>query len=80
MNMKGTSCDRRRLVRWSMAALSCVMILCLTGCAKPLFPEWEDRTQFDQYDRSRGQYVPEREWNMYGQSQPNLRSRLSQKN
>ena len=79
MNMKGTLRDHHRFVRTALAVISVSMILCLSGCATALFPESEDRTQFDQYDRSRGQYVPEREWDIYGQSQPALRSRLSQK-
>lgn len=46
------------------------------GCQKPLFPESADRTQYDQYDRLRGQYVPPTTTDYYGREKPMLRERL----
>lgn len=46
------------------------------GCANPLFPAGEDRSQFDAYDRARGQPVPAYVEDEFGRRRPNLRGRL----
>jgi hypothetical protein len=50
----------------------------LTGCSKPLFPDNAYRTQYDQYDRLRGQFVEPRQTDPYGKPVPALRERLRQ--
>lgn len=51
----------------------------LVGCGKSLFVgQKTDTTQFDAYDRMRGQYKPRTEPDVFGTPQPALRSRLSQ--
>ena len=51
----------------------------LSGCGKGLFVgQKTNTTQFDNYDRMRGQYKPRTEPDVFGSPQPALRSRLSQ--
>lgn len=59
-----------------MLLLGAMVLGGLAGCQRPLFPRSSDRTQFDQYDRLRGEYVPRTEEDLYGQTQPALRARL----
>lgn len=49
------------------------------GCRKPLFPRNEPRTQYDRYDRIRGEWVPDRVIDPYGKPQENVRARLLRK-
>jgi len=49
------------------------------GCQQPLFPTRLDRTQFDDHDRLRGEYVPANEYDVYGREQPALRARLNRR-
>ncbi len=51
----------------------------LAGCHRALFPENEPRTQFEVYDRMRSGYVPLEEPDVFGQPQPALRNRLTQR-
>lgn len=63
--------------------LATVLILTsatLVGCGKALFVgQKTNTTQFDTYDRMRGQYKPRTEPDVFGTPQPALRARLSQK-
>lgn len=69
------------ILRYAVAvAASVCMFTSATGCAKTLFYEDADRTQFDQYDRMRGTYAPKSETDIYGRTQPALRARLGQHN
>ncbi len=65
----------KQYVPW-MAIAGVVLI---GGCAKPLFPMQDARTQYDHYDRLRGDYVPQTRTDAYGQTQPALRARLLRK-
>ncbi|MFG0330664.1 MAG: hypothetical protein ACF8PN_12305 [Phycisphaerales bacterium] len=67
--------------RWMKLALAVTVLGSggLFGCQKPLFPKSADRTQYDQYDRLRGQYVPPTKEDFYGRSEPALRERLRRK-
>jgi len=49
----------------------------LVGCHKPLFPKDQPRTQFELYERVRGNYTPLEEPDVFGNPQPALRARLS---
>lgn len=49
----------------------------LAGCSKPLFPDNVYRTQYDQYDRLRGDFVDPHQTDAYGKAVPALRERLS---
>lgn len=51
----------------------------LAGCQKALFPQDEQRTQFDRYDRSRDAYAPAFVEDEFGRQRPNLQGRLSPK-
>ena len=64
-------------MRRSMFILLLAMVA-LAGCAKPLFPKDQPRTQFETYDRMRNKYVPLQEPDVFGTPQPALRARLSQ--
>ena len=71
--------DARRHRAPVLAALACVTITAaLSGCTKPLFPDNAYRTQYDQYDRLRGQFVEPRQTDPYGRPVPALRERLRQ--
>ena len=62
-----------------VAAITLTLLgLTITGCAKPLFPPNEPRTQFEMHDRMRGGYAPLEESDVFGQPQPALRARLAQ--
>jgi len=47
------------------------------GCVKPLFDPNEDRTQYDRYDRARGEHANQYVEDALGRRTPNLRERLS---
>ena len=70
---------RRRANAWVLAALFPAMVISGLGCAKALFPKSSNRTQYDQYDRLRGQYVSEELTDVYGRPQPALRARLTRR-
>ena len=59
--------------------IACVGLgmLGLCGCEKPLFPRDLPRTQYERYDRLRGQYIPAESINEFGGFEPALRERLS---
>ena len=54
--------------------MGCVV---LTGCTKALFPETKPRSQYQAYDRTRGQDSPAYIIDEYGYPRPNLTGRLS---
>lgn len=58
------------------AVLMSAGLLMLGGCEKRLFVENLPRTQFERYDRLRGNYVPTEKRDQYGRYQPALRERL----
>ena len=47
------------------------------GCQDVLFDKSDPRTQFETHDRLRQRYVPLEEKNVFGETQPALRARLS---
>lgn len=51
----------------------------LAGCQKTLFSPREGRSQFDNYDMSRGQHPPQFVEDEFGRRTPNLRGRLGQR-
>ena len=55
-----------------------LMTMALAGCGRTLFVgEKTNLTQFDTYDRMRGEYRPRTEPDVFGTPQPALRARLS---
>lgn len=62
-----------------------IVVLCLTplllctGCRKTLFPADTPRTQYEAHDRLRRRDAPLTEPDAFGNPQPALRARLSQK-
>jgi len=67
----------RRRVAW--VALGAVVLAMPAGCVKPLFPKDEPRTQYDRYDRIRGEWVPATVTDPYGRAQENVRARMLRK-
>jgi hypothetical protein len=63
-------------VRGVAGALGPALCLSLGACSNPLFPADEDRSQFQAYDRARGQTVPAFVQDEFGRKRPNLRGRL----
>ncbi|MCH7791937.1 MAG: hypothetical protein IID31_06625 [Planctomycetes bacterium] len=50
------------------------------GCSEVLFDPKKPRTQYDRYDRIRGDYAPQYIEDEFGQRRPNLRGRLGRRN
>lgn len=67
-------------MRRRLAAAACVLAagLATAGCAKPLFPKDEPRTQFQAHDQMGSSYTPLEEPDVFGNPQPALRARLLQ--
>ena len=66
-------------MRWIFAIVLGGLLLAggAAGCERPLFPETMPRTQYERYDKLRGQYSPRQEPRRRGgDPQPNLRQRL----
>ncbi len=65
----------------AIAALASLVAITLgaAGCSKPLFPDNTYRTQYDHYDRLRGEFVEARQTDPYGRPVPALRQRLRQR-
>ena len=53
--------------------------LLLAGCQKALFPKDQPRTQFELHDRMRGESPPLEQADVFGNPQPALRERLTQR-
>jgi len=68
-----------RSVKQAWCVLACVVMVAPMGCRKPLFPKDEPRTQYDRYDRIRGEWVPATVTDQYGQPEENVRARLLRK-
>ena len=67
-------------MRRTLLILALLALLTVTGCNRSLFTgEKSDVTQFETYDRMRGQYRPKTEPDVFGTPQPALRSRLSRR-
>jgi hypothetical protein len=64
-------------MRRSTIILMVITAAGLAGCAKPLFPKDQPRTQFETYDRMRNKYAPLTEPDVFGTPQPALRARLA---
>lgn len=66
----------------SLALGIALVSLCLgsTGCVKSIYRRGDPRTQYDRYDASRNQFVPDYVEDEYGRLEPNLRGRLLVKN
>ncbi len=74
----------RACVSWvrgcAWRGIACAAVaLTLGGCQKPLFSPKDERTQFDRYDRSRGQFAPQYVEDEFGRKEPNLFGRLEPK-
>ena len=67
---------------WRAGAGVALLGLCLasTGCVKTIYRRGDPRTQYDRYDASRNQFVPDYIEDEYGRLEPNLRGRLLVKN
>jgi hypothetical protein len=66
-----------------MRLLLCAMLLAplvlgpLTGCYRPLFDDNLPRHQYEAYDTARNGPVPIEEYDLFGNPQPTLRARLT---
>jgi len=58
---------------WTLAGAA----LLVAGCAKPLFPRDQTRSQYESYDAVRNQAAPRYRFDEFGRSTPNLRGRLA---
>jgi len=67
--------QRWRHAVWAVAL--CALTLC--GCQRTLFPKSSPRTQFDNYDIMRNRYTPLEKPDVFGNPQPALRERLTQR-
>lgn len=65
------------MIRIILVAVAVVGLLLAGGCEKALFPERLPRTQYERYDRLRGQYTPTERMTASGLPEPALRERLS---
>ena len=70
-------------IRLPNAAVGLLMLagVCIAsaGCAEVLFDPKKPRTQYDRYDRLRGDYAPQYIEDEFGQRHPNLRGRLGRR-
>ncbi len=71
--------QRARFAAVMAAALIGAGFVAMSGCARALFPRNAPRTQYETYDRLRNAWVPAEELDVFGNPQPALRSRLSQR-
>lgn len=66
--------------RLPLLLLLILVTMTLSGCGRTLFVgEKTNNTQFDTYDKMRGQYQPRTEPDVFGTPQPALRARLSRR-
>ena len=66
-----------RLVHIIIGAGVLMVGIVTSGCEKAIFPESVPRTQYERYQRLRGEHRPMSEKNLFGGTQPALRERLS---
>jgi hypothetical protein len=71
---------RRRTTGWVVLGGVVLSVLGTSGCADPLFSAKHPRTQYDRYDRVRGQFVAQDIEDEFGQKHPNLVGRLGREN
>lgn len=64
-------------MRYAWVASVLALTAAAGGCEKPLFPGNLPRTQFERYDRLRGNYAPAERFDRFGATQPALRERLT---
>ena len=64
------------IIRGAAALAGTLILLGTAGCSKPLFDPTQPRSQYDRYDRIRGQFAPQYVEDEFGQRHPNLRGRL----
>ena len=62
-----------------MLVLGAAAIMSLAGCRKVALRDDDRRTQFDQYDSTRNEYVTPYVTDEFGRKIPNLRGRLTQR-
>jgi hypothetical protein len=69
---------------WRMPGQSILLMACVavtialaSGCEPVLFPKNVPRTQFENYDRMRGEAAPETQMDPLGHQEPALRARLA---
>jgi len=71
MNNRADTLPRMRLLLLVLLAAP------LCGCYRPLFDEKLPRHQYEQYDAARDGSTPTEEYDLFGNPQPTLRARLS---
>lgn len=77
----GPSQAHNRLTRAAVGLLALAVVIgASAGCSEVLFDPKKPRTQYDRYDRIRGDYAPQYIEDEYGQRHPNLRGRLGRRN
>lgn len=77
----GSSRAHSSLTRAAAGLLTlAVLVTASAGCSKVLFDPKKPRTQYDRYDRLRGDYAPQYIEDEFGQRRPNLRGRLRRRN
>ena len=72
--------SRRRPLRLAVGLGLLGVCLGCAGCTKAIYRQGDPRTQYDRYDSSRNQFVPDYIADEYGRLEPNLRGRLLVKN
>jgi len=70
----------RRLAKPAALAALVLAAGMLPACNRALFRTQDERSQYDRYDASRGQYEPMYLEDEFGRRKPNLRGRLAPKN
>lgn len=60
-------------------ALGVLGVFVSVGCREALFTERDERSQYDRYDRVRGQYEPTFLYDEFGDQVPNIKGRLTPK-
>ena len=60
-------------------AIGLLALIAVPGCQRTLFPKSAPRTQFDTHEVMRNRYTPLEKPDVFGNPQPALRERLSQK-
>jgi hypothetical protein len=65
--------------RRALLVAAMLVVPAVTGCARPLLSERDQRTPFDRYDALRNQYANQYVEDEFGARQPNLRGRLAPK-
>lgn len=64
------------VTRGLVGVVALAVALSVGGCNRALFRAQDERTQYDRYDTSRGNYEPMFLEDEFGRRRPNLRGRL----